>query len=244
MASQSISLTESCFINSQLLILPLLASILDGGHWVIVTIAIVAIVFYTINRRNKMTHETLRTMIDKGVPLTPEMIAAVKPFQGTSERSRRDLRSGVILAAVGMGLVMFVGRPGYIVLFLGAAFLLLSGRRSVDSSRGSREAIRIWPTTSHRRPSYGHGGNRTLIAAARVSRPGYSASPIGNFVKTRGRRKTSPSMAARPRNRVPARMAPRELTYPKHSASCAIANERRSCFVVKTASRTRKPQRY
>jgi len=113
-------------MNSQPLIFSLLhLGLLGDGGW-IVPVAIVAIVFYTIHRRNRMTHETLRAMIDKGVPITPEVVASIKPHSGVSERSRRDLRSGIILTAIGVGLLLFIGKPGYIVLFLGVAFLVLA----------------------------------------------------------------------------------------------------------------------
>jgi hypothetical protein len=113
-------------MNPQSLAYPLLhLALLGDGGW-IVPVAVVAIVFYTIHRRNLMTHETLRAMIDKGIPLTPDVVASIKPQIGVSERSRRDLRSGIILTSIGVGLLMFVGKPGYIVLFLGVAFLVLS----------------------------------------------------------------------------------------------------------------------
>jgi hypothetical protein len=113
-------------MNPQLLAFPLLhLALLGDGGW-IVPVAVVAIIFYTIHRRNLMTHETLRAMIDKGIPLTPEVIASIKPRIAVSDRSRRDLRSGIILTAIGVGLLLFVGKPGYIVLFLGVAFLVLS----------------------------------------------------------------------------------------------------------------------
>jgi hypothetical protein len=102
----------------------------DGDLALIVPIAIVAIVYFYAHRRNEMAHETLRRMIDKGQSVTPETIAALKlktvHATGTTERSRRDHRTAVILIGIGIGVLLLGGKPGWIVLFLGLAFLVLS----------------------------------------------------------------------------------------------------------------------
>lgn len=94
-----------------------------------VPIAIVAIIFYFRHRRLKMHHETMRAMIEKGMPIPPEMIAASRGdlLLGTSDvrPGRSDARSGLILVAVGAGLLMFVGKVGWILVFIGAARLVL-----------------------------------------------------------------------------------------------------------------------
>ena len=38
-------------------------------------VALLLIIFYFKHRRNRMAHETLRAMIDKGMPITPELVA-------------------------------------------------------------------------------------------------------------------------------------------------------------------------
>jgi hypothetical protein len=41
-------------------------------------VAIIALAGYFAHRRNKMAHETMRAMIDKGVPITPELVAEMR----------------------------------------------------------------------------------------------------------------------------------------------------------------------
>jgi hypothetical protein len=95
----------------------------------IVPIVIVAIVFYFRHRRLKVHHETMRAMIEKGMPIPPEMIAGSRGdlLMGNSDTrpGRSDARSGLILVAVGAGLLMFAGKVGWILVFIGAARLVL-----------------------------------------------------------------------------------------------------------------------
>ncbi|MFM2295763.1 MAG: hypothetical protein RLZZ350_2176 [Verrucomicrobiota bacterium] len=95
-------------------------------------VAIIAIIAFTRHRRHKMANETLRAMIEKGMPITPEVIDSLKAkrsWQGGSNsgyrQQRNDTRSGIILTGIGAGLVMLCGKPGWIVLFLGVAFLVI-----------------------------------------------------------------------------------------------------------------------
>jgi len=101
------------------------------------SIAIVAIVFYFRHRRNKMVHETMRAMIEKGVPITPELIAQLrnKPSgfsnqfgQQLGRARHRHLLPGLILTGVGTALLISFGHHGsggWIVLFIGVAFLIV-----------------------------------------------------------------------------------------------------------------------
>lgn len=83
-------------------------------------LAIIAIIHYSRYRKNKMLHETLRAMIDKGAPIPPELFK-------DSKRPRNDFRTGLILIGIGAGLAIFNNnRAGFIVLFMGAAFLAAS----------------------------------------------------------------------------------------------------------------------
>jgi Domain of unknown function (DUF6249) len=89
-----------------------------------VPIAIVALVFYYRHRKNMMLHETVRAMVDKGVPIPTEMF---KTADNSSKRPRNDFRTGLILIGIGSGLVFLrTHGAGLIVLFLGAAFLIAS----------------------------------------------------------------------------------------------------------------------
>jgi hypothetical protein len=93
---------------------------------------VVAIVFFALyfkNHRNKLAHETLRAMIEKGVPMTPELIASLNVKAKANEESRnpqaRYLLPGLILVGAGIGVMTQAGKPGLIVLFIGVAFLIV-----------------------------------------------------------------------------------------------------------------------
>jgi hypothetical protein len=90
------------------------------------TAIIVASLLFFRHRRNRIVHETLRAMIEKGVPIPPELLSP----QGARMRIRlgSDLRNGLILLGIGAGLIFIShGRwsgTGLMVVFVGIAFLL------------------------------------------------------------------------------------------------------------------------
>ena len=87
-------------------------------------VVILALVLFFKHRRLRMLHQTLRAMIEKGIPVTPEVIAALK-FQGNSRGQRMCyLLPGLIFSAVGIGLMVNSGRGGLIPLLIGVAFLI------------------------------------------------------------------------------------------------------------------------
>jgi hypothetical protein len=96
-------------------------------------VAIVGLAGYFAHRRNKMAHETLRAMIDKGLPITPELVAELKSKRssgtGLSLSRGGRLLPGLILTAVGTALLISGHgddrRGGLIVLFIGVAFLVV-----------------------------------------------------------------------------------------------------------------------
>ena len=106
----------------------------------IMIIAIVAIVHYFKHRRNKMTQETMLALIEKGVPITPELLAQLRIMpsgysklgQQPGQSRNRRLLPGLILTGVGAALLMTnpggnlgAGKAGWIVLFMGVAFLIV-----------------------------------------------------------------------------------------------------------------------
>jgi len=110
----------------------------------VMIIAIVAIVFYFRHRRNKMMHETMLALIEKGVPITPELLAQlqIRPSGSSNKlgqqlgQSRHGrLLGGLIFTGVGTALLITnrggnvgtvgAGRAGLIVLFIGVAFLIV-----------------------------------------------------------------------------------------------------------------------
>jgi hypothetical protein len=106
-----------------------------------IPVTIIIIIAYASHRRHKMANETLRAMIEKGLPITPELVASLKSKSSddagedadagsgagasAGNQSRKDLRNGLILTGIGAGVVMLCGSPGWIIVFLGVAFLLI-----------------------------------------------------------------------------------------------------------------------
>jgi hypothetical protein len=90
-------------------------------------IAIVGMCITQKHRRNKILHETVRMMIEKGQPIPPELLQP----QEAERRPRKDLRNGLILVAVGIALLLmnfhgngFPSGSAYIPLLIGVAFLV------------------------------------------------------------------------------------------------------------------------
>jgi hypothetical protein len=95
-------------------------------------VAIVALAAYFHHRRTKLAHETLRMMIDKGMPITPELVAELRSKRphGTGQNLTRKsgLFPGLVLAGIGTALLIAGHsgdkKAGCIVLFIGVAFLV------------------------------------------------------------------------------------------------------------------------
>jgi len=102
-----------------------IAEIIDDCSVLIAIVAVVGLIFYFRNRRNKMLHETLRAMVDKGMPIPPELLN--QSVSDRTKRPRNDFRTGLILISLGAGVAIFKNhRAGFIVLFVGAAYLVAS----------------------------------------------------------------------------------------------------------------------
>lgn len=78
-------------------------------------------------KRNRMLHDTIRLMIEKGQPIPPELLQSQDP----PRRPKSDLRSGLVLVGVGLGVGMFLfvqhqnaWPAGLIPLLMGVAFLI------------------------------------------------------------------------------------------------------------------------
>ena len=71
-------------------------------------LALVAIVLYYKHRKVQMNHETITRLVEKGLPVPPELMEA--PRQGNA-----GLRGGLVLVALGIALsVFFAGwGPGW-----------------------------------------------------------------------------------------------------------------------------------
>jgi hypothetical protein len=89
---------------------------------------------YFHNRRTEQWHQTARLALEKGQPL-PTPPAADAESRNPPRQAGDDVRSGLILIAVGIGLYVFLahfispglGAVGAIPGFIGVAFLLYGG---------------------------------------------------------------------------------------------------------------------
>jgi hypothetical protein len=105
-------------------IVPILGVIFVFG----MPIVIVALVVVARHRRQRMLHETVRAMVDKGVPIPAELL---QPDDGDRRTPRNDFRSGLVWSAIGLGLLLFLGVArnnawpvGFIPLLIGVALLV------------------------------------------------------------------------------------------------------------------------
>jgi hypothetical protein len=97
---------------------------LAWNSWVLVVIAYFAFDFLKARRR----HETIRLMVEKGVPVTPEILAGLKhkeKKQGPSYDRGGYLSWGILLGAIGLGVLIVAGKAGWIVILIGVAYLVL-----------------------------------------------------------------------------------------------------------------------
>ena len=90
-------------------------------------VAIVGLILIFRQRKNAMLHRTLAAMIDKGVPIPPELLQPEQP----ERRPRSDLRNGLTLIGVGAGLIIFFAFQsrnavgiGFIPLMIGVGHLI------------------------------------------------------------------------------------------------------------------------
>jgi len=103
-------------------------------------VLIVALIMYFGFSRNRMMHRTIRTMVEKGQPVPAALLAPPAPAQ----RQRSDMRRGVVLVMVGLGLMLFLGAVneweggawslGIIPFLIGAGYLLvwkLEGKKDI-----------------------------------------------------------------------------------------------------------------
>jgi hypothetical protein len=93
-------------------------------------VLIVAVIMYFGFSKNRMMHKTVRMMVEKGQPV-PEALLNPPPHV----RKRSDMRRGVVLVMVGLGLMIFLGAVneweggswalGIIPFLIGAGYLLV-----------------------------------------------------------------------------------------------------------------------
>ena len=94
-------------------------------------VLIVAVIMYFGFSRNRMMHKTIRMMVEKGQSVPPALLAPPAPAQ----RQRSDLRRGVVLGMIGIGIILFFGAVndwengawaiGVIPALIGVGYLLV-----------------------------------------------------------------------------------------------------------------------
>jgi len=91
-------------------------------------VAIIGVILFYRHRRNQALHKTLAAMIDKGVPIPPELL---RPETPPEKPPRDDLRGGLVLVGVGLGLILFLlamhnhaWGVGFIPLLIGVGRLI------------------------------------------------------------------------------------------------------------------------
>lgn len=67
-------------------------------------VAIIVLPFYFRSKERREMHSTVRAAIEKGQPLPPEMIEAMTKSVKLPPTRLRDLRTGIIWLAVGVGI--------------------------------------------------------------------------------------------------------------------------------------------
>jgi hypothetical protein len=106
---------------------------LSWNSWVVFAIVFGIAGLYVSNERDKRRQETIRLMIEKGAPITPEVLDGLRKRSRLGARSY-DLRGylswGITEVLVGIAIICLVdsrgGRiAGWIVLAVGAANLIL-----------------------------------------------------------------------------------------------------------------------
>ena len=94
-------------------------------------VLIVAVIMYFGFSRNRMMHKTVRMMVEKGQPVPAALLSPPPPAQ----RQRSDMRRGVVLVMVGLGVMLFFGAvnnwetgawaSGVIPFLIGLGYLLV-----------------------------------------------------------------------------------------------------------------------
>jgi hypothetical protein len=100
-------------------------------------VLIFAIILHFRHRRRLALHEPLRAMIEKGLPIPPELLSGgVDGIEAGRPRSvHRDLRGGLVLVGLGAVLLFLAGKWGAIPLVIGVALLIVWGFERWEKSK-------------------------------------------------------------------------------------------------------------
>jgi len=94
-------------------------------------VLIVAVIMYFGFSKSRMQHRTVRMLAEKGQPIPAALLAPPTP----AVRQRSDMRRGVVLTMIGVGLMLFLGATteweggswtlGLIPLLIGVGYLVV-----------------------------------------------------------------------------------------------------------------------
>jgi len=105
--------------------IPALAAVITGIVFACPVLVVAVVMIFRL-RRQAMLHKTLDAMIEKGVPIPPELLAHEQP------RRPSDLRRGIVLVATGFGVAAFLILDkdkawglGLIPLLIGIGYLIV-----------------------------------------------------------------------------------------------------------------------
>jgi hypothetical protein len=117
---------------------------IDGSEMLIAAVVVVVLCSIPIilvsiqlsfrQEREKMLQETIRSMIEKGTPIPPELFT--RAGAGGNSGTRHDLRNGLLLLGVGVGTLIVGYMCGWIIFCLGVAFVVASLFEKKNKSDG------------------------------------------------------------------------------------------------------------
>jgi hypothetical protein len=143
-----------------------LAALFDGRTLIAIIIPVAAITLggviavfgmYFHHQQKKMLHDTARLALERGQPIPPELVSELSDTARSKpddwNNPRNDIRSGVILLAVGIGLYLFFDTMGLHNLrfvgaipgFIGIALLLLGIFGALFARKKSTQDSSIQP---------------------------------------------------------------------------------------------------
>ncbi len=105
-----------------MILIPIVGMLVSFG----LPIMLVAIILYYKHRKQRMTHDTIVKLAEKGLPVPPELLEPTAPRKAYNS----GLRGGLVLVGLGIALAIFlaeVGGPwsiGLIPGLMGAALLI------------------------------------------------------------------------------------------------------------------------
>jgi Domain of unknown function (DUF6249) len=110
-------------MNDSVLLLPILGMLVTF----VLPVFLVATILYYKHRRQRMTHDTIVKLAEKGLPIPPELL---EPPAGGKHAQSSGLRAGLVLVGLGIALGIFLWEIhgpwsiGLIPGLMGAALLI------------------------------------------------------------------------------------------------------------------------